>query len=171
MKKVIGILLVPLAVLLGIDGSAAATGTGNQRFFVAGRVEDPGATITGSGVITGVGSLTAQSVEFRPADNTYSETDIVAIGGGSLTVSIDGRFSVWPFTVDPRSCTQRGTLSGTWTIVTGGGDFAGATGAGTFSGWFFTYARRGPAGCDEANLKGFLAGPMVGTVRTAPTPP
>ena len=168
MKKLIGILLVPLAALLGIHGPAVASGEHNQRFFVTGRVEDPVARIVGSGVITGVGSLTAESVEFQPANNTYHEIDIAAIGRGTLTLSIDGRFSVWPFTLDPRSCTQRGTLSGTWTIAAGGGDFAGAAGAGTFRGRFFTYAPLGPAGCDETTLKGVVAGPMVGGVSTPP---
>ena len=163
MKKIAVVLLVQLSVLLGIDGSAAA-GDGNQRFFVVGRVEAPAAMIAASGVITGTGSLTAESVEFRPADNSYHEIDILVVGGGTLTVSIDGRFDVWPFTLDPRSCTRHGTLSGTWTITAGGGDFAGATGKGTFWGRFFTYARGGPAGCDEAAIKGFVAGPMVGNV-------
>lgn len=164
MKKFLGILLVQVVVLLGSGGSALARAADNQRFLIAGRVEDPSAAIAGSGVISGVGSLTAESVDFRPADNTYHETDVAAIGGGTLTMSIEGRFDVWPFTLDPRSCTQRGTLTGTWTVTAGSGDFVGATGDGTFSGRFFTYARRGPAGCDEKTLKGFVVGPMVGNV-------
>lgn len=168
-KKVIGVLFVLLVVLPGSGASALAgaedkRAEDNQRFLVAGRVEEPSATIAGNGVITGVGSLTAESVDFRPADNTYHETDVAVIGGGTLTMSIDGRFDPWPFTLDPRSCTQRGTLTGTWTVMTGSGDFVGATGDGTFSGRFVTYARRGPAGCDEETLKGFVVGPMVGNV-------
>jgi hypothetical protein len=165
MKKIICVLLVQLAALLGIDGIAAASGGANQRFFIVGRVEDPVATIAASGVITGVGSLTAESVEFRPADKTYHEIDAVAVGGGSLTLSIDGRFDVWPFDLDPRTCTQSGMLSGNWTITAAGGDFAGATGAGTFSGRFLTYARRIPGGCDAEAIKGLVAGPMVGNLR------
>jgi hypothetical protein len=164
MKKVAVILLVQLVVLLVGDGAAAAKAEDNQYFFVTGRVEDPSATITGKGVITGVGSLTVESVDFRPVDNTYHEMDVAVFGGGTLTMSIDGRFDVWPFTLDPRSCTQRGTLTGTWIVTAGAGDFVGATGDGTFSGRFFTYARRGSDGCDETALKGFIAGPMVGNI-------
>jgi hypothetical protein len=165
MKKIICVLLVQLAAGLGIVGSAAASGGADQRFFVVGRVEDPVATIAASGVITGAGTLTAESAEFRQADRTYHEIDVVAVGGGSLTLSIDGRFNVWPFTLDPRTCTQQGTLGGSWVITAAGGDFAGATGSGTFSGRFFTYAARGPGGCEEQALKGFVAGPMVGNLR------
>jgi hypothetical protein len=165
MRKIIGIVLVLLAALLGTVGPAAASAADNQRFFVVGRVEDPVATIAADGVLTGVGSLTAESVEFHPADKSYHELDIVAVGGGTLTLSIDGRFSVWPFDLDPRTCTRQGTLGGRWTVTAAGGDLAGATGAGTFSGRFFTYAGRGPGGCAAEALKGVVAGPMTGSLR------
>lgn len=168
MTQAVSVILVQLLALLGGGAAVATEPPGNQRFFAAGRVEAPALTIVASGVITGVGSLTAESVELRPADNTYHETDRVSIGGGTLTVSVDGRFDVWPFTLDPRSCTQQGSLAGTWTITAGGGDLAGVTGGGTLSGRFVTYARRGPAGCDETALSGFVAGPMAGTVALAP---
>ncbi|MCW2943898.1 MAG: hypothetical protein JWR24_615 [Actinoallomurus sp.] len=164
MKKAIGISAAELIVLLAIGGPALAEPAENQRFFVTGRIEEPSITVVASGTITGVGSLAAESVDYRPTDKTYRETDLAVIAGGRLTISINGRFDVWPFTLDPRSCTQRGKMAGTWTIKDGGGDFAGATGDGTFSGHFFTFARRGHAGCDEAALKGFVAGPMVGTL-------
>jgi hypothetical protein len=53
-------------------------------------------------------------------------------------------------------------------VTRGDGDFAGASGEGTFSGRFFIYAARGAGGCDETALKGFLAGPMVGNVTFGP---
>lgn len=166
-QKVVGALLVQLCVLLAGGGTGLARPADNVRFLVAGRVEDPSATLVASGAITGVGTLTAESVNFRQADNTYRETDLVVIGGGTLTVSINGAFDVWPFTLDSRTCTQRGTLSGTWIATAGGGDFAGATGGGTFSGRFFTYAPRGPTGCDDKTIKGFILGPMVGHLSLA----
>ncbi len=168
MKKVIGIVLVQLAALLSIGGAVAAASAGaesNQRFFLTGPAEGPSITIAGRGVITGVGTLTAVSVDLRPIDNTYHEVDRAVIGGGTLTISIDGRFDTWPFTLDPRSCTRHGTLSGNWVITASGGDFTDVTGSGTFRGRFFTYASRGPAGCDESAIKGFVAGPMIGDVR------
>ncbi|HSV66043.1 MAG TPA: hypothetical protein VLJ59_09100 [Mycobacteriales bacterium] len=168
MTQLVSVLLAQLLVLLGGGGVAVAAPAGNQRFFAVGRVEDPALTIVASGVIAGVGSLTAESVELRPVDLTYHETDRVGIGGGTLTVSVDGRFDVWPFTLDPRSCTRQGSLAGTWTIAASGGDFAGATGGGTFSGHFITYAARGPGGCDEAAIKGVVAGRMVGAMTLPP---
>lgn len=116
-------------------------------------------------MITGIGTLTAESVDLHPIDNTYHEVDLAVIGEGNLTISIDGRFDTWPFTLEPSSCTQQGTLGGNWTITASGGDFTGATGGGTFQGRFFTYAARGPAGCDESAIKGFVAGTMIGDVR------
>lgn len=170
MKKLIAILLVPLAALLGVGGVggvAAAGAEGNQHFFLAGPAEGPSITIAGYGMITGIGTLTAETVDLRPIDNTYHEVDLAVIDGGTLTISIDGRFDTWPFTLDPRSCTRHGTLGGTWVITASGGNLAGATGGGAFHGRFFTYASRGPAGC-EAAIKGFVAGPMVGDVRFTP---
>jgi hypothetical protein len=41
---------------------------------------------------------------------------------------------------------------------------AGATGGGTLSGVFLTYAARTATGCDEAAIKGFVFGPMVGAL-------
>ncbi|HEV2777983.1 MAG TPA: hypothetical protein VGX25_01155 [Actinophytocola sp.] len=165
MKKLISVLLVQLATLLGVSGVAAARAEGNQHFFLAGPAEGPSITIAGRGMITGIGTLTAEAVELRPVDNTYHEVDLAVIGGGTLTISVDGRFDTWPFTLDPRSCTRRGSLGGNWVITASGGDLAGATGGGTFRGRFFTYAIRGPAGCDEGAIKGFVAGAMAGDVR------
>lgn len=164
MKKILAVLLVALLPLVGGAGAAWAAQPDNTRFLVAGRLEDPSLTMIGSGAITGIGTLTAEAADYRQADNTYHETDLAAIGGGTLTIVVDGRFSVWPFTVNPRTCTRQGTLTGRWTVTGGGGDFTGASGGGTFSGRFFVYAGRGPAGCDETALKGLLVGPMAGDV-------
>jgi hypothetical protein len=164
-KRFIGILLVQLAALLGVGDVAAARTEVNQHFFLAGPAEGPSITIAGSGVITGIGTLTAEAVDLRPIDNTYHEVDSAIIGGGNLTLSIDGRFDTWPFALDPRSCTRHGRLGGTWTVTASGGNLTGAIGGGTFQGQFFTYAARGPAGCDEGAIKGFVAGTMVGDVR------
>lgn len=163
MTKVTGVLLVALGLLLG-KGGAWGTPRDNVLFLVAGRLENPSAAIVAVGAINGKGTLTAESVDYRQANNTYQETDLVVVGGGTLTLSVHGSFDIWPFTVDHRTCTRRGTLSGTWTVTHGGGSFAGAVGGGTFSGHFLVYTNRTPGGCNETALKGFLAGPMVGTV-------
>jgi hypothetical protein len=159
--RLAGALLGPL-LLLPAPGPARA-----QRFLLYGRVEAPALSLLAGGVINGAGSLTAEAVDYRPADRTYRETDLAVIGGGSLTLAVEGRFDTWPFTLDPRTCTRRGGLTGTWTVTRGGGAFAGATGAGRFSGRFLTYAARTPAGCDETAIKGFVGGPMTGLVTLA----
>ena len=161
------LLVVPvvLALLLTGGGVAVARPMDAQRIFVVGRVEDPTATIAASGVVNGAGTLTAESVDFNQATKSYVETDLATVGNGTLTVLVHGAFDTWPFTLDPRSCTQFGRISGTWTITAAGGDLAGATGGGTLSGRFFTYAARGAGGCDVNVIKGVVAGPMVGAVR------
>jgi hypothetical protein len=135
-----------------------------QRFLPYGRVEAPSLSLLADGVINGAGSLTAETVDYRPADRTYRETDLAVIGGGSLTLAVEGRFDTWPFSLDPRTCTRHGGLTGTWTVIRGAGAFAGATGTGRFSGRFLTYAARTPAGCDETAIKGFVSGVMTGSV-------
>jgi hypothetical protein len=163
-KKVVGVLLGPLLVLPAVPGTAHASSAHDQRFVLSGRVEAPSLTLLASGVVNGVGSLTAETVDYRPSDRTYRETDLAVIGGGTLTLSFSGAFDTWPFTLDPRTCTQHGGLSGTWSVAGASGTFAGTTGHGTFSGRFLTYAGRGAAGCDEAAIKGFVAGPMTGSL-------
>jgi hypothetical protein len=162
LKKIAGILLSQLAALLSTGDIANAES--NQHFFLAGPAEGPSITIAAHGTITGIGTLTAESVDLHPSDNTYHEVDVAVIRHGTLTITIDGRFSTWPFTLDPTTCTRHGTLGGHWVITAAGGDLAGATGNGTFHGRFLTYADRGPAGCDIAAIKGFVAGSMDGTV-------
>lgn len=160
MMRAVGLLLVlPLTV-----GTAQTSPAHHQHFLLFGRVEAPSLTLVADGVINGIGTLAAESVEYQPADLTYRETDLAIVGEGRLTLSITGAFSTWPFTLDPRTCTQHGRLAGRWRITSGGGAFAGATGGGTFSGRFLTSAQRGTTGCDEAMIKGFVSGPMNGSL-------
>jgi hypothetical protein len=54
--------------------------------------------------------------------------------------------------------------------VTGAdGDLAGATGDGTLAGRFLTYATRDRNGCDVKEIKGVVAGPMVGNLHLVAT--
>ncbi|HEX9314792.1 MAG TPA: hypothetical protein VN986_03050 [Actinomycetota bacterium] len=150
-------------VAFGIPAGAAEAHP-NQSFLIAGSVENPTAQVFASGMVEGRGTLTAESADFHPETNSYDETDLLAVGSGSLQVAIHGAFNTWPFTLDARTCTQHGTITGTWTIASGAGSLAGATGGGTLSGVFFTYAARTATGCDETAIKGFVFGPMVGTL-------
>ncbi len=116
------------------------------------------------GVVHGLGTLTAESADFHQETDSYDETDQLAVGSGTLLVVVHGSFSTWPFTLDPASCTQRGTLGGTWTVTSAAGTLAGTTGYGTFTGVFLTYAAPTSTGCDETAIKGYVFGPMVGTL-------
>jgi hypothetical protein len=162
-RRLLAVLVVPLLLLLAGETADAATPAGDVRFVLVGRVEDPAITLVATGAITGIGSLSAETVDYHPADKTYHETDVARLGAGTLTLSIDGAFDVWPFDLDPATCTQHGSLAGTWTITAATGTHAGTTGGGTLSGRFVTYADPVPSGCDGA-IRGFAAGSMVGTV-------
>jgi len=165
MRSAMAVLPVVLALLLAGGGIADARPANDQFIFVVGRVEDPTATIVANGVVTGTGTLTAESVDFNQPDKSYVETDLAAVDEGTLTVVVHGRFDTWPFTLDPRTCTRSGRITGTWTVVGAGGHLAGAAGGGTLSGRFFTYATRDRNGCDVNEIKGVVAGPMVGDLR------
>lgn len=155
-----------LALLLTTASIADARPAANQRIFVVGRVENPTATITASGAINGTGTLTAESVDFNQAGDSYVETDLATVGAGTLTILVHGAFNTWPFTLNPRTCTRVGRIFGTWTVTKAEGDLAGTTGGGTLSGHFLTHATHTPTGCDVDNITGFVAGPMIGAVKT-----
>jgi hypothetical protein len=166
--KGVGSVLGRLLVLPVIAGSAHSAPAHDQTFVLYGRVEAPSLTLIASGAINGVGSLTAETVDYQQSDRTYRETDLAVIGSRTLNLSITGAFDTWPFTLDPRTCTQHGALAGTWSITATSSALAGVTGNGRFSGRFLTYADRGPSGCDEAAIKGFVAGSMTGSLSNRP---
>jgi hypothetical protein len=163
-RRVLAAGVALVAVLAFGIPAGAAEAHPNQSFLIAGTVPDPTAQVFASGVVEGRGTLTEESADFHQETNSYDETDLLAVGSGSLQVVIHGAFNKWPFTLDARTCTQHGTITGTWTIASGAGSLAGATGGGTLSGVFFTDAPRTAAGCDETSIKGFVFGPMVGTL-------
>jgi hypothetical protein len=70
--------------LFGVGGVATAHAEGNLHFFLVGPAEGPSITIAGHGMITGIGTLTAEAVDLRPANNTYHEVDLVSIGDDTL---------------------------------------------------------------------------------------
>jgi hypothetical protein len=166
--KAVGIVFGQLLALPLIAGPAHAAQAHHQRFILYGRVEAPSLTLVASGAINGTGSLTAKTVEYQQSDRTYHETDLAAVGNGTLTLSVTGVFDTWPFTLDPRTCTQHGALAGKWSVIAAGGALAGTTGSGVFSGRFLTYADREPSGCAEAAIKGFVVGPMTGSLTNGP---
>lgn len=144
--------------------AAAETAGANQHFLLLAQLENPTATLMAVGPVTGIGTLTAQSATYDEPTKSYDETDVVAVGAGTLTITVHGSFDTWPFALAPPACTQHGRISGTWAITAGSGAFAGATGGGTVSGGFFTFGPRSTTGCDTSAVRGVALGTMTGTV-------
>src|SRR5947208_2262563 len=94
----IGVLVAgPALVALVVFGipAGAAEAHPNQTFLIAGTVENPTAQVFAGGIVQGRGTLTAESADFHQETNSYDETDLLAVGSGSLQVVIHGSFSTW----------------------------------------------------------------------------
>lgn len=151
MRTIGGVLMV-LAFLLGLVGSASAA-TGSQRFTVvfAGPEGQPGRVLA-AGVITGTGSNPASEGDqalILPEGTLFLSTEFTGGSGG----------------FDPVSCVGRGTSSGTFVVTGGTGRFANASGSGTFSGSGLTIARRLPGGgCSETDVNRYGVVRITGTI-------
>jgi hypothetical protein len=78
---------------------------------------------------------------------TFEATDRFDCPQGSVFNRISGTAD---FQLDPVTCVARVPQSGTFQITGGTGDFAGASGGGTFTGQAYVVFARGPEGCDFA---------------------
>ena len=140
MKK-LNVLLTVLAVAtVAASPSAIAQTAGNQSFTVlaAGPPGTP-RTVVAVGVINGVGTVVQGPSGPNQANPTWVFPD------GSLSVHLD---YVSENTSNEAACIFTSNLTGTWTITSGTGRFAGATGGGTFSGPNTRVLLRTPDGCD-----------------------
>ncbi len=126
LRRVLAAVTVVAAVVGALPSAATGQTQINQRFRVVS-AGPPGAqrTVIANGVITGVGTEVITSNPDNLATVTWTFPQ------GALSVTI--RYSL-ENTFDPRTCTRRLTLTGTWEITEGTGRFAGATGGGDFSG-------------------------------------
>ncbi len=127
------------AFLVGLPGGALAQTTTTQRFHVIS-AGPPGAKrmVVANGVISGVGTevITSNPPGSATLQWTFPE--------GTLFVT-----TTYSFTnvLDPRTCIRTVTLTGTWEVTGGTGEFAGATGGGEFSGTNRIHLTRTPDGC------------------------
>ncbi len=127
------------AGLLGLADAALAQTTTDQRFQVIS-AGPPGAKriVVANGVIRGVGT---EVITSNPDDAvtlvwTFPEGELFV----TATYTIEN-------VLDPRSCIRTLTLTGTWEITGGTGEFSAATGGGEFSGTNRIHLNRTAEGC------------------------
>lgn len=151
MRKLMAGLGVALGAWLVVAGPAMAATSGDQTFTIVG--EDNTGTVVASGPITGVGT----DVE------TSDTTDTFVFDAGSITIShIDNPGGTQSF--NPTTCIGRGTFTGNYTITSGTGAYANATGSGTYSGRFFFVGDRDETGqCAEEGGFSFFTVRVSGT--------
>ena len=150
MKKAIAGFAVLATVLLGAAGPASAKKmTPNQRFVIS-NVNDVG-VVTASGPISGVGL----DLEDSETHSTFKFTN------GSVSITHIDSSSKDNF--NDSTCTGRFSGKGNWTIDSGTGAYAGATGSGTYTFRGVASALKTKDGCDDnggtfsftANVKGW----------------
>jgi len=107
-------------IVLGAAGPASAKGTARNQRFVLSNVNDVG-VVTASGPISGVG-----------ADIEIGDTQsIFKFANGSVRIThID---SAVKEDFNDKTCTGRFSGKGNYTIDSGTGAYAGATGSGTYT--------------------------------------
>jgi len=122
-----------VGALLGLSSPAWSV-TGPQSFILYGSFDDE-ATIVASGPISGVGRSISTGEE--------TETDIFPNGSINLRHPETGGSDSF----DPRTCFGTATFNGTYSIDSGTGAYAGATG--TYQGQAFFLAERTAQGCSQ----------------------
>jgi hypothetical protein len=121
-------LTVPLAA--AAHAAALAPASANESFVMTFQTIhglDQPTRVAAVGPITGAG-IETQTDQDTPSGEVVEFTWHFAAG----TVTADA-VEQYNFVPDYQSCTAKASGSGTWTIVSGTGAYAGAAGAGTFS--------------------------------------
>jgi hypothetical protein len=127
------------AFLVGLPEAALAQTTINQRFHVIS-AGPPGAKrlVVANGVISGVGTEVIESNPPGAATLRWTFPE------GTLFVTTTYTFEN---VLNPQTCHRTVTLTGTWEITGGTGEFSGAIGGGEFSGTNRIHLTRTPDGC------------------------
>jgi hypothetical protein len=147
MRRVIEALAVMTLALLGPAAAASAAATGGQAFTIFSTGAER--TVTGTGVVNGVGSQFVDSRQDNP-DGTFTTRERLVFPQGTLMTATAGSRSV---SVDPVACVRTVTSSGTVDVVGGTGQFVGAAGDGTFTARALLRGIRGPGGCSGERLE------------------
>lgn len=133
-------------VLLSLAVTASAATTRSQTFSVyAAGPPDTTRTVVASGPITGIGSVVVGQDVAGPKGTRIANTTWV-FDDGSVFVTLTYTFRS---SFDSRSCVARSYLRGTWRITGATGQYAGATGSGTFSGPNDGYYTPTASGCSS----------------------
>ena len=135
MRRLIAGVALGVGALFGLSSPAWPV-TGPQSFILYGGFDEEG-TIVASGPISGVGRNIPTGEE--------TETDIFPNGSIDLRHPETGGSESF----DPRTCLGTATFNGTYSIESGTGAYAGATGSGTYQGQAFFLAERTAEGCSE----------------------
>ncbi len=138
---------VVATTLLGIQGTASADTSSTEHFHIvyAGPFDPanlPARRLVAAGPITAVG--VEQTLTQGPSDAT---TEFILPGGTlfvTLTLSPDVVFNA-------HACILYVTISGTWRITGGTGDYGNAAGGGTFEGRNIVFLERTSDGCGAPN--------------------
>ena len=140
MRKLFVLPTLLAIAMIAMAPSVIAQTSGNQRFtvFAAGPPGTP-RTVVAVGVINGVGTVVQGPSGPNQASPTWVFPD------GSLSVHLQ---YVSENMSNPTACIFTSNLTGTWTVTSGTGRFAGATGGGTFSGPNTRVLLSTPEGCD-----------------------
>jgi hypothetical protein len=150
MKRTLVAIAVGAASVVGLSAPAWAD-TGGQSFVLFGQDDEP-ATVVASGPISGVGE------DFESAT---AEVGTFVFPEGSIT-------AVHPTTSDESTfnevaCFGTDRFEGTYTLVGGTGDLAGASGSGTYRGRAFFIGRRTAEGCSDEGATSFFLVRASGT--------
>jgi hypothetical protein len=141
----VAVILAAVVGTAGGGGPAAAAAGGsahpNQRFVLVATDLGQGRLVA-SGPIHGVGTDTVVDHTDNP-DGSSTDTDRFELPDGQVLLRDTYIFTV---TTDGQSCASDISVEGTWTIVSGTGAYAGATGGGNFTAHGIFVAGREPSG-------------------------
>ena len=124
---------VAVAAVAVVWAGSATGATGSQRFSISG--SDNGGHVYASGPISGSGRDIVMG----------ANADKFVFPAGSVVISHHATSQHDNF--DPRSCTDRFTESGTYSLSSGTGAYAGVTGSGTYSAKGVARGTRTASGC------------------------
>jgi hypothetical protein len=148
--------LAVVALVAALASPAAATAGGAQRFTVVFAGPDGQAgRVVATGVFNGLGS--------NPA--SVGDQELIFPAG---TLLLSTEFTGGSGSFDPLSCIGRGSSTGTFVVTGGSGQFAHASGSGTFTGSGVTIARRlGGGGCSETEVNRYSVVSITGSIALA----
>lgn len=136
--------VVVSAFLLGMAGVAGATSSEPLTIRIVNTIGPAG--FHGRAILTGAVNASCQDgpAVVTPSGGGFHVEDTLVCQRGTLFLAADGTGS---FELDPVACIARVPQGGTFQITGGTGEFAGATGGGTWTGQGLQILARSSQGC------------------------